>query len=246
MRPGGREPYYRADLARIHHQGFGFHADAVAPGILKLLEPVLERQGLVVEIGCGSGLLTKYLVDGGHRVLATDASEAMLNLARGYAPGAAGFAELRLPGDAIPAADAIVSVGHPVNYLDDEDQLFRAFDAMAAALRLSGLIAFDVCDLRWGEARHDQAPLVWDGDGWLLVTRTSQPGPAIYRRDMTMFTHDGDDLWRRDREVHDNVLMDTRRIPEAFARHGVDVEVRDAFGAEKLPEGLVAVVGSKG
>src|SRR5207237_6197002 len=53
------EPYYRPDLARIHHVGFGFHADDCAPGILALLEPVLERRGLVVEVGCGSGRLTK-------------------------------------------------------------------------------------------------------------------------------------------------------------------------------------------
>ena len=54
-------PYYRRDLALVHHRGFGFHADACAPGILTLLEPVREREGLVVEIGCGSGLLTRYL-----------------------------------------------------------------------------------------------------------------------------------------------------------------------------------------
>ena len=49
--------YYRDDLALVHHLGFGFHADACAPGILALLEPVLEREGLVLELGCGSGLL---------------------------------------------------------------------------------------------------------------------------------------------------------------------------------------------
>ena len=52
------EPYYRADLALVHHLGFGFHADDCAPGILELLGPVRERDGLVVELGCGSGLLT--------------------------------------------------------------------------------------------------------------------------------------------------------------------------------------------
>lgn len=31
------EPYYRADLALVHHLGFGFHADDCAPGILELL-----------------------------------------------------------------------------------------------------------------------------------------------------------------------------------------------------------------
>jgi 2-polyprenyl-3-methyl-5-hydroxy-6-metoxy-1,4-benzoquinol methylase len=105
-------PNYRADLARIHHEGFAFHADAVAPGILNLLEPVVERGGLVLEIGCGSGLLTKYLVEAGHRVLATDASPAMVDLARAYLPGTT-VEVLRVPDDALPSADAIVSVGHP-------------------------------------------------------------------------------------------------------------------------------------
>ncbi len=73
--------YYRDDLALVHHLGFGFHAEACAPGILALLEPLLEREGLVLELGCGSGLLTQHLVSAGHRVIATDASSSMLDLA---------------------------------------------------------------------------------------------------------------------------------------------------------------------
>jgi 2-polyprenyl-3-methyl-5-hydroxy-6-metoxy-1,4-benzoquinol methylase len=80
--------YYRRDLALVHHRGFGFHAQACAPGILALLEPVRARAGLVLELGCGSGLLTRVLAEAGHRVIATDASPAMLELARSYAPGA--------------------------------------------------------------------------------------------------------------------------------------------------------------
>jgi hypothetical protein len=58
------EPYYRHDLALVHHLGYGFHADACAPGILALLEPVRAREGLVLELGCGSGPLTRHLVEG--------------------------------------------------------------------------------------------------------------------------------------------------------------------------------------
>src|SRR5436190_21653034 len=97
-------PYYRPDLARIHHEGFAFHADAVAPGVLAILEPVRERGGTVLEIGCGSGLLTRYLVDAGHRVIATDASPAMVELARSYARGADAVRVLALPHDAVPPA----------------------------------------------------------------------------------------------------------------------------------------------
>jgi hypothetical protein len=38
-------PYYRADLALIHHLGFAFHAEDCAPGILELLEPSASVTG---------------------------------------------------------------------------------------------------------------------------------------------------------------------------------------------------------
>ena len=113
------QPYYRDDLALVHHRGFGFHADMCAPGIVALLEPVRDRRGLVVELGCGSGLLTRHLLDAGHRVVATDASPAMLDLARAAGPDAEDVRQVSLPDDPIPDADAIVSVGHALNYLPD-------------------------------------------------------------------------------------------------------------------------------
>ena len=127
-------PYYRRDLALVHHRGFGFHADACAPGVLALLEPVLDADGLVVEIGCGSGLLTRYLIDAGHRVIATDASPAMLDLARDVAGDAQEIRRLTLPDDPIPAADAIVGVGHALNYLPDADAIDRALIAIAGVV----------------------------------------------------------------------------------------------------------------
>ena len=150
------EPYYRHDLALVHHLGYGFHADMCAPGILELLAPVRERDGLVVEIGCGSGLLTRYLVDAGHRVLATDASPAMLELARATVPDAFGIEQLTMPDDPVPPADAVVSIGHPLCYLPTAEAIDRALLALARALRPGGVLAVDLEDLEWAAARVDQ------------------------------------------------------------------------------------------
>jgi SAM-dependent methyltransferase len=238
------EPYYRDDLALVHHEGFGFHADACAPGILGLLEPVRERGGSVVELGCGSGLLTAHLVDAGLEVLATDASEAMLNLARTHAPGAE-IRRLVLPGDAIPPADGIVGVGHALNYLDDEPQVAAALIAIATALRPGGIMAVDLCDLEWGEVRANQAPGVWRTEDWVLVTEFSVPEPNRYLRQMTTFVRQEDGTWRRDDERHDNVLIDATTVPDLLAQHGVEAIISDSFGDETLPAGLVAVIGRK-
>jgi SAM-dependent methyltransferase len=239
------EPYYRQDLALIHHLGFGFHADLCAPGILDLLAPVRDRDGLVVEIGCGSGLLTRYLVDAGHRVIATDASDAMLDLARRHASGAQGIRRLRLPDDPIPPADAIVSIGHVLSYLDDEEALDRALVAIAGALRPDGVLAIDLCDLAWGSARQNAPTRVRRNDDWVLVTEFSVPAPNRFVRQMTAFVRNADGSWRRDDETHDNVLIDTAGVPSLLAEHGVDASIRSSFGSEELPVGLVAVVGHR-
>ena len=238
------QPYYRADLARIHHLGFAFHADDTAPGILALLEPA--RGGLVVEIGCGSGLLTRHLVDAGHRVMATDASPAMLDLAREVAGEAEEIRRLTLPDDPIPGADAIVGVGHALNYLDTLEDVECSLAAIAEALRPGGVLAIDLCDLEWAAARLDQRPVGWVGEDWALVTRFSVPSPDRYVRQMATFTRNADGVtWRRDDERHDNVMVDTSKVPALLARHGVEVTVGDSFGDEELPAGLKTIVGRK-
>ncbi len=241
---GVNEPYYRPDLALIHHLGFGFHADATAPGILELLSPIRARGGLVVEIGCGSGLLTRYLVDAGHHVIATDASPAMLDLTRETVGDAKDIVRLTLPDDPIPAADAIVGVGHALNYLPDEESVDGALVAIAGALRPGGVLAIDLCDLEWAAARVDEPSRGWVGEDWALVTRFSVPSPDRYVREMATFLRNDDGSWRRGDERHDNVLIDTARVPTLLAEHGVEAEVRPSFGTETLPVGLRAIVGA--
>lgn len=239
------EHYYRADLALVHHRGFGGHADRCAGDVLRLLEPVLARGGLVLELGCGSGLLTRHLVAAGHRVVATDASPAMLALARAEVPGAEDVRRLVLPDDPLPRAAAIVSVGHALNYLPDEAAIDRALAAVAGALEPGGVLALDLCDLRFGAARAGEPDLARVADDWAIVTRFSLPQPARYVREMTTFVRDDGGSWRRDDERHDNVLLDTARIPALLARHGVEATVAPSLGTEPLPEGLVAVVGRR-
>lgn len=239
------EPYYRDSLARVHHAGFGLHADTCAPGILALLEPIREAGGSVLELGCGTGRLTRHLVEAGHRVVATDASPAMLALARKHAPTAANISRLTLPGDALPEADAIVSVGHVLNYLPDEAAVDRALAAIARALRSGGVLAFDVCDLEWGRTRKGAGPVSVVEDDWALVTRFSAPEPSRFVREMTTFVRVDDGTWRRDDERHDNILIETARVPKLLAGHGIRARIAASFGSEELPAGLVGVIGER-
>jgi SAM-dependent methyltransferase len=236
------EPYYRPDLARVHHLGFAGHAANCAPGILTLLEPIRLRDGIVLELGCGSGLLTKYLVDAGHRVIATDASPAMLEIAHEYAPGVQELRRVTLPDDPLPPADAIVSIGHVLSYLDDEVALRRALVAAAGAVREGGVLAIDLCDFRFGEDRRDTPNFGRYTDDWAIVTAYEVPAPNRFIRRMAIFTRTGDDTWRRDDERHDNVLIDTTTVPALLAEHGLTATLGTSFGDETLPAGLMTII----
>ena len=64
-------------------------------------------------------------------------------------------------------------------------------------------------------------------------------------RDATTFVPDGAGAWRRGHERHENVLVDTSRLPGLLAAHGVRAEVGTAFGEADLPPGLRSLTGRK-
>ena len=95
---------YEADLAYIHHVGFGGFATQAAPGVIEHLRQCGVRDGLVVDLGCGSGLLARELLDAGYDVLGVDSSASMIKLARANAASGAfrkqSYLEVPFPGDA--------------------------------------------------------------------------------------------------------------------------------------------------
>jgi SAM-dependent methyltransferase len=235
--------YYQPDLALIHDRGYGRHADHCAPGILELLAPV--RDGLVLELGCGSGALTRHLLGAGLRVVATDASPDMLGLARAALGPEADLGQLILPGDPLPPADAVVSTGHVLSYLPDAAAIETALAAAAGALRPGGVLAVDILDLDYGVIRAGERPFAKVETDWAIITEFSAPAPDRFVRDATTFVPDGAGAWRRGHERHDNVLVDTSRLPDLLAAHGVRASVGTSFGDAELPPGLRSVTGRK-
>ena len=102
--------WYGEDLAYIHDAGFGGFALGVAPGILEILTQNGIRDGLIVDLGCGSGILARELIEDGYRVLGIDISEAMIDLARKKAPDAEFWIASLFETD-IPSCAAVTSTG---------------------------------------------------------------------------------------------------------------------------------------
>ena len=139
--------FYRDDLAYIHDVGHADFALRSAPGILEILRDNGVPEGLVVDLGCGSGQWARELLRAGYRVLGIDISEAMIELARQKAPGAE-FRVGSLFEAELPPCDAVTAVSEVLNYLFDPENEERGLEGVFArvyeALRPGGVFVFDV------------------------------------------------------------------------------------------------------
>lgn len=218
---------YDVDLAWIHHHGFsecGGKATALLPGNAKV----------VVEIGCGSGVLAGELSEQGRTVIAFDASHAMIDLARTTAPNAhfevARFAEAK-----IPDCDAIISTGEVLNYGTFDE--VRTFIANAAnALQTGGTLVFDIAE-RGSYPAHDEVRA--GGDDWSVIAIKESNGTHLRRRVLTFRNIDGQ--VRRSEEVHELELYDREAMLELLRPH-FRVRLRRSYGSYRLPKGHVVYV----
>jgi SAM-dependent methyltransferase len=126
---------YRDDLAYIHDAGHGQIAGDAAALLLDELTRSGHRDGLVVDLGCGSGVLAGRLCDAGYRVLGVDLSESMIALARVRAP-AAEFRVGSFVSADLPPCVAVTAIGEVLNY---------GFDAANDAAARAGLFARACC-----------------------------------------------------------------------------------------------------
>jgi SAM-dependent methyltransferase len=123
------------------------HRD-VPRAFFRTLRPLLRvAGGPVLELGCGSGLLTQRLAAAGLDVIGVDASRAMLRRARARCAAHAGrvrlvprdFAQLRLP----PVHPLAVACHDVLNHLPSEAAVRRALGAARRALVPGGAFVFD-------------------------------------------------------------------------------------------------------
>lgn len=235
--------YYQPDLAWIHHSGYSHHVAQTCPGILKLLHDAgLSAGAQVLDVGCGSGLLARNLIAAGYSVHGVDASPAMIELAHAHAPGAT-FDVVRLPAR-LPLADGVVSTGHVLNYLDSREDITRSLEALAQATRPGGVLALDLMTERFAAMRDVTEIHAKVEEDWAIITRFSRPAPDRFDRNITVFRRDGEH-WRRSDEHHCNLTFEADDALRVLRAHGIDAQLRAAFGDEQLPEGLVVLSGVK-
>jgi SAM-dependent methyltransferase len=239
--------HYQEDLAFIHDVGYGDFARTAAPGLLDIFARHKIRDGLVVDLGCGSGLWAEQLIKHGYDVLGIDISEAMIRLARRRAPQAE-FRVASLFQADIPLCRAVTSLGECISYLfdtaNDHRALTRLFRRIYTQLAPGGVFIFDVMEP--GElGGATTARSFAEGDGWMTVVEKHEDRQQqTLTRRITTFRKVGD-LYRRADELHRVRLYDAAAMTAALRRIGFRVRATRRYGDYALLKARVAFIARK-
>jgi SAM-dependent methyltransferase len=239
--------WYREDLAYIHDVGHADFALESAPGILEILGQNGLREGLVVDLGCGSGLWARGLVDAGYRVLGIDISETMVEISRNRVPEAKFRVGSLFDAD-IPPCQAVTAVSEVLNYLFDPENerrgLTSLFRRVYEALAPGGVFVFDV--LGPGQVPPGTATRGFrEGEDWVvLVEKEEDAGRRTLTRRIVSFRKAGKH-YRRDGEVHRVRLYEPSEISGELRRTGFQVRTMRAYGRYPLARGHAAFVARK-
>lgn len=227
---------YAADLARIHHEGFAGPAASGAMELKRALDEADLRHGTVVDLGCGSGVLSRIMAGDGYRVFGVDYSEDMLRLARQHVPSGE-FVHGSVLDVPLPECVAVAAVGEIFCYAFDEraglDAFARTMKRIYDALVPGGLFIFDVA----GPGRVVPSPRTncVDHENWTIVHRATEHGDTLTREIIT-FTRTGE-TYRRADERHVLRLYRPEDIMAALERVGFHATAIESYGAFMLGTG---------
>jgi SAM-dependent methyltransferase len=235
------EPGYRGDLALVQDAGFGDFARGAAPGLLSRMAAAGITGGLVVDLGCGSGIWAEMLVGAGFDVLGIDLSEDLLAIARERAP-AARFAQASVLDAELPPCAAVTAIGEVLGYAFDPRLGDEAVTALLGrvhdALRPGGLLLFDVAVP--GRAGRRPRRTWREGEDWLLCVEAGEDRTARRLRRTVVLFRRAEDGWRRTDEVHELHLHDPDALLAALVRAGFEAQVVRSWGRMRLARGHVA------
>jgi SAM-dependent methyltransferase len=247
MSQGGSPGAYRGDLAFIHDAGFGFIADNGAKTLVQELRSRGVNRGVVVELGCGSGISAEIIAKAGYELLGFDISAAMVELAQRRVP-TANFQAGSFVDAELPPCIAVTAFGEIFNYLFDErnsaEQLPPLFHRIFRALQPGGLLLFDLATP--GRVPGDgRTRSFTEGDGWACLYAAEEDREhRILTRRITTFRK-ADELYRRDHEVHRLQLYPRQWIANELKGAGFDVRELDRYHEFVMPPGLAGFLASK-
>lgn len=195
--------------------------------IISILRKFHIEDGLVLDLGCGTGKMTRYLDRIGYDMIGVDNSWEMLDIAHRNSPLDILYLEQDMQAfELYGTVRAVVCTCDAVNYMPDEASLLQVFRLVNNYLDPGGIFLFDIntvykyekvlAENTFAEARDDCA-FVWDN--------FYDPEEGINEYDLSLFVREGGQadggLYRRFDETHYQKAFAAERIQALLQEAGL-------------------------
>lgn len=204
--------------------------------LVSLLKKYGVEDGLVLDMGCGTGAMTRYLDAHGYDMTGIDVSEEMLTIAKEKSsPDILYLLQDMREFELYGTMRAAVSICDSMNYILEEDDLLRVFSLVNNYLDPGGIFIFDLNTVYkyqkiLGEQTiaedREECSFIWDN--------FYDEEEMINEYDLTVFVQEEGDLFRRYCETHYQRAYSLETVRALIEKAGMEVlAIYDAFTYNK-------------
>ncbi len=210
--------------------------------IISIMHDYDIKDGLVLDLGCGSGTMTELLASAGYDMTGVDLSPEMLEQAK-LKKESSGNDILYLCQDMrdfelYGTMRAVVCVCDSLNYILEENELKRVFELVNNYLDPGGLFLFDINtvhkyrdvigDMTIAENRDD-CSFIWEN--------FYDEDKAVNEYDLTLFIRNENGLYEKQEETHFQRGYEYEKVKQLIEESGLEfVEAFDGDETEVLSE----------
>ena len=200
-------------------------------------------EGLVLELGCGTGTMTEILASAGYDMIGIDQSEEMLEeaLEKKQESGheilylCQDMREFELYG----TVRAIICICDSMNYILEEEEILGILTSAAHNyLDYGGLFIFDLnTEYKYRELLGEQTIAENREEGSFIWENYYDEESMINEYDLTLFVKEPSGLYRKEEENHFQRAYSLETIRELVKKSGLNLlHIYDAFTHEPARE----------
>lgn len=204
--------------------------------LFKLLKEYHIDDGLVLDLGCGTGNMTELLSKAGFDMIGVDNAEEMLEIAMEKSEKSGqdilyllqDMREFELYG----TVKAVVSICDSINYITEEEDLLEVFRLVNNYLDPKGVFIFDFNTIyKYREILGDQTIAEDREDCSFIWDNYYYEEEQINEYELSLFIREKDsDLYRKYQETHFQKAYDLETIKQLVEQSGLEyITAYDGF-----------------
>ncbi|WP_432358498.1 class I SAM-dependent DNA methyltransferase [Sporosarcina sp. UB5] len=183
----------------------------------------------IIDVGCGTGLLSVKLSKSGAIVTGIDLSKDMLNIAEKRANDLSleiGFHELPMQEiEGEEQFDAAVIAIDSLNYLPDKENVLTTFKGLYSVLNSGGVLIFDVHSTFKTDVIFMEGPFTFDNDRIAYIWHTEEGDEEhSVLSELSFFVKEESGLYRRFDERHEQRTFHVFEYVDLLQEAGFTVE----------------------